>query len=266
MKYLIYLSIAIISITSCKTVKNKEVENSASNSGDKVRTEINTQKRDADLISMGFDFVAFGNEPFWILRIDFDKSIAELEIQGEKMNTFKIVGNKNNLIEEMHFEGNSESLMINAVEQTCFDNMSGEGFAYTINIDFKGNPYTGCGKYFAEDVNVGTIDMKLFEQWQLSEFNGKPLKLGQKPFIKLSSKERKINGFSSCNNFNGTYILEGNKLRFSKLALTRMFCPESIEVDFMQALNQVRSYFITDNTLVLLDSEQAELLKFIISS
>ena len=261
MKHLLYFIIILSSITACKTTQ-KQNSNSQTTTNNIEKTTNNTQKRDADLISLGFDFVAFGNEPFWTLRIDFDKSIAELETMGGKTNRFTIIGNKNNLVEELQFEGNSEALILNAKEEVCNDNMSGEGFAYSVNIDFKGNQYFGCGKYLAEDVGVGNVDLQLFSNWQLKDFNGKPIDIEQLPFISLNRKGNIINGFSSCNKFNGSFTLEANNIRFSRLALTRMMCEESIEVDFMMAMDQVRSYFIDGNYLVFLDSKQLEVLKF----
>lgn len=61
-----------------------------------------------------------------------------------------------------------------------------------------------------------------------------------------------INGTTDCNNFFGTYKLETNELTFGPLGATKMFCENSQENDFMNILQKVTEYSISeDNNLIL---------------
>jgi heat shock protein HslJ len=80
--------------------------------------------------------------------------------------------------------------------------------------------------------------------WQLTEIGGKPAEPvpadAQAPFLRLSTADRRASGYSSVNNFGGTYELSGASLRFSGLAMTRRAGPDNLmrqESVFSAALN-----------------------------
>ncbi|MEI7620594.1 MAG: META domain-containing protein [Candidatus Falkowbacteria bacterium] len=61
-----------------------------------------------------------------------------------------------------------------------------------------------------------------------------------------------INGKTDCNGFFGKYELIENKLSFSGMGSTMMFCEGSQEAIFTKSLGEVESYFIDkDNKLIL---------------
>lgn len=63
-----------------------------------------------------------------------------------------------------------------------------------------------------------------------------------------------ITGFSGCNSFFGTYVVDDKALEFGPLGATRKACPDDVmqrETSFMQALEAVSSYRINGNTLLL---------------
>lgn len=61
-----------------------------------------------------------------------------------------------------------------------------------------------------------------------------------------------INGTTDCNNFFGKYEISGNKLSFSALGSTLMFCEGSQENVFTKSLNEIESYFIDENNNLIL--------------
>ncbi|HEY9087561.1 MAG TPA: META domain-containing protein [Anaerolineaceae bacterium] len=63
-----------------------------------------------------------------------------------------------------------------------------------------------------------------------------------------------VSGTTDCNNFFGQYQLEGSHLTFGPLGMTRMFCPDSQETEFVQALGEVDQFLLDEATgqLVLL--------------
>ena len=79
------------------------------------------------------------------------------------------------------------------------------------------------------------------------------------------SYDGRVTGFSGCNIFNGTYTLEkGNRIRFSKMASTRMACPDLAfkESDFMQVFELADNYTLNGNTLMLNVGRRAPLAEF----
>ncbi len=63
-----------------------------------------------------------------------------------------------------------------------------------------------------------------------------------------------VSGTTDCNNFFGTYTMEGEQLNFGQLASTLMACEGSQETEFTQALSQVDRFLIDEGgtRLVLL--------------
>lgn len=99
-------------------------------------------------------------------------------------------------------------------------------------------------------------------EWQLVEVGGarvSSLAGEKKPYIMFNPAERKATGFAGCNNFFGSYELKGSLLKFGPIGATRMFCEGlsgEMEMRFIEALEQTRTWELRDGTLLLLkDSE-----------
>lgn len=69
-----------------------------------------------------------------------------------------------------------------------------------------------------------------------------------KPTISFNSSEGKMNGVSGCNNFNGKFSLDGNKVKIDDaMAMTRKMCPDMAgETAFIETLKKVNTYSVTD--------------------
>lgn len=77
-------------------------------------------------------------------------------------------------------------------------------------------------------------------------------------YIRFQERENDVKGFGGCNNFFGKYELNGNSLKLSKIGSTRMACPDMAEeTKFMQVLERVDSYRITDRILTLYQGKEA---------
>lgn len=73
-----------------------------------------------------------------------------------------------------------------------------------------------------------------------------------KTFLEFNDKTKKIAGFSGCNRFSGSYSLNGNVLKISGLATTRMLCQGEVnttEKTLLDALTSIDSVEILDDTL-----------------
>jgi len=98
-------------------------------------------------------------------------------------------------------------------------------------------------------------------EWRLIEVDGSPvspLPGKRQPFILFNAMKKQATGFAGCNNFFGSYELDGPALRFGPVGATRMFCegePGEVELKFMGALEKTRSWEISDNVLLLKNGE-----------
>ena len=63
-----------------------------------------------------------------------------------------------------------------------------------------------------------------------------------------------------CNQINGSYILEGDSIKFMPGMMTLMACPNSLEASYIVALEQVDNYKVED---FMLKVYQGELLKIV---
>ncbi len=63
----------------------------------------------------------------------------------------------------------------------------------------------------------------------------------------------KLTGSSGCNNFNGSFKVDGNALAIEPGAMTRMACPGNGESDFLNAVKQVNGMKTSGNKIKLLN-------------
>jgi copper homeostasis protein (lipoprotein) len=104
--------------------------------------------------------------------------------------------------------------------------------------------------------------------WKLVELNGKPVAPPatnrREAHLILKRDTKRVAGSGGCNSFGGSYeLLTGNQIQFSKIAATRMACPDmSIEGQFFKVLETADSYTITGETLQLNRARMAPLARF----
>jgi len=102
--------------------------------------------------------------------------------------------------------------------------------------------------------------------WKLTRLNSKPLSLSKskrREAYMILSSHGKIKGNSGCNNFNGAYELEENKLSLPKpMMMTRMFCNAGVEQEFMKALGSMSSYQIKGEYLEIYDKDGVNSARF----
>ena len=81
----------------------------------------------------------------------------------------------------------------------------------------------------------------------------------------LHSENQRVAGFSGCNNMMGSYVLEGDKLRFAQMAGTMMACVGTgmeLERKFLTVFPQVAHWEIRGETLSLRDADRKLLAIF----
>ncbi|TXD47207.1 META domain-containing protein [Polaribacter sp. IC073] len=103
-------------------------------------------------------------------------------------------------------------------------------------------------------------------KWILNSFEGENIQAnGQAIYFSLDSKTNRISGNSGCNTFMGTYKLEeNNSISFTKLALTRMMCPDIAinESKVISIFELADNFTITNGELALNKAKMAPLATF----
>ncbi|TXE07720.1 META domain-containing protein [Gelidibacter salicanalis] len=114
-------------------------------------------------------------------------------------------------------------------------------------------------------------DMSMVEntKWVISILEGEAVtskeQNGKEIHFTLNSETNSVTGFSGCNTFMGTYTLkEGNRISFSKMASTRMACPEGDfnEQQLLNIFETADNFTIVGNTLALNKARRAPLAIF----
>ena len=205
----------------------------------------------------GIDFTATGNEPGWVLDVDFDSVMYFKSINGDSIS-FPIPEAKENG-KEQTFEANTEAgtLKISITEEPCTDDMSGEAFTHTVSVVTDKQEFQGCGRYITHDV------MAYEGQWKLIHLDDQAFLLdkGQEtPMLNIQSGDHTVNGTTGCNRLNGTYEVAGDSIRFDEIITTKMACKGDTENQFLKALRKVNIYKVENEQLMLMDDEKTLLL------
>jgi len=91
--------------------------------------------------------------------------------------------------------------------------------------------------------------------WRADDIDGAEVVAGVKPTL-IFYAGQKVDGFSVCNRYFGTYRQTDDMLEIKPAGMTRMACPSAVmdqETRFLAALEAVRKARREDDTLMLLD-------------
>ncbi len=255
------ITILLFSCNISKSIRNANNSDSENKEVSPEGNKINTQSRDAQLIEMGVDFVAFGNNPSWILKIDFDKRIANLEQFGRKTVEFKLINKGDNNIEAAEYYSEYATLNIKIEETNCYDITTGEGFAYLLKGELDGEPLAGFGKYLADEIVTPSVNPIIFGKWNLTELGSTSIEgINGASIIFLASNT--LGGNTGCNNYFGTYNITNNEISLSNVGSTQMYCEKNIEKEFALAQKRVTNYIINKNILMLYNKDNKLEMQF----
>ncbi|SET21911.1 META domain-containing protein [Thalassotalea agarivorans] len=115
-----------------------------------------------------------------------------------------------------------------------------------------------------EDVSLGE-DALAGQEWQLVSLNEQPVAAAEKAIqLAFDKNSHRAHGFSGCNYYSGTYVLEQEAISFAGLASTRKACPdnETNENLYLQMLTQVKGFTVENDQLVLLADNDLVLARF----
>lgn len=143
-------------LVACNSTSNRQAAITKTDSATVDLKTVNNNKYDS--LSNAIDFKATGNEPFWLLEIDFDKFIHFKTLNGLDITTPVPEGVKAADANVTRYRAvtEQEELIIQIAKRECINDMSGKKSDYSVSVDVKNNSdkdyvkYKGCGEYLAD--------------------------------------------------------------------------------------------------------------------
>jgi heat shock protein HslJ len=158
-------------------------------------------------------YYASGNEPGWSMEIfegtiDFNGDYGALRI---KMPIIQDASNEGT--RELVASDNILKLEAKIENHNCTDTMSGEKFSHTVHVSIDGKLLKGCGQSLVRNV-----------EWVLEKIEDVVVTGKRVPSLTFGPEGR-IYGTTGCNNYNGSYSLEGETININhNIATTMMAC------------------------------------------
>lgn len=105
-------------------------------------------------------------------------------------------------------------------------------------------------------------------RWKLVELGGRKVEVlpdAPEPHLLLKAEKNAVSGSGGCNNLAGSYTIDGAALSFGPIAATRKMCVAGMEQEsaYLKALEQVRGWRVTGDSLDLLDEAGAVVARFV---
>jgi heat shock protein HslJ len=116
-------------------------------------------------------------------------------------------------------------------------------------------------RYRASSGGAGAATQLEGTAWQLTDYvgpDGKTLAVPEAVAATATFADGKVTGNGGCNQYTGSYTLDGDKLAISGVAATSMACPEvqmAVETAYFAALGKVATYAIAGGILELMTAE-----------
>ena len=113
--------------------------------------------------------------------------------------------------------------------------------------------------------NKKSADTLLHDIWVLESIDGQTYSRVENqslhPTIEIYLAEERFSGNTGCNNMNGKLTVDGNRISFSDIVTTKMFCVDVDETSFLSDLGKANNYKIEKMRLYLFEDEK-EILVF----
>ncbi len=106
--------------------------------------------------------------------------------------------------------------------------------------------------------------MAIHDIWVATHINGEEIAKTNAPTLEINTTEMRVFGFNGCNNYNGQIkSIKSNTIEFGAIATTRKMCADmTISDRYDKALNETASYKKDGLTLILLNTDGNEILRF----
>ncbi|MCB9307266.1 MAG: META domain-containing protein [Lewinellaceae bacterium] len=95
--------------------------------------------------------------------------------------------------------------------------------------------------------------IKFGKEWELVELNGEQLPAGVRIMIVFDEANKRYGGTASCNNYTGTFKLDGGLLKLSNPGVTKKACPDMTwEGKYLPILTKIDAWANMDGQLKLM--------------
>jgi heat shock protein HslJ len=191
------------------------------------------------------DFVARGNEPGWIVRMN-DASLT-FETMGGAPVTIAPAPAAETIDGVKIYKAtvDGQPFQVSVADELCVDTMSGMPHPATVSVESGGQHFQGCG---------GEPATLLHGEWTVSELDGKAVVAGSEVTLAFEAGGH-LSGAASCNRYFAEFTLTGESLTVSKPGATMMMCDQPLmdqEALFMAILEGTTRFGIgADGSLVL---------------
>jgi heat shock protein HslJ len=94
-------------------------------------------------------------------------------------------------------------------------------------------------------------------EWSLVALGGQPAPTGagdRPATLVFTPGTNRVGGFSGCNRAGGSYVIKGDSIRFSAMAMTRMACDQGMELEqrYAAMVDSARTWRRRADTLELM--------------
>ena len=212
--------------------------------------------------------ICFGNEPSWRLDIT-EKGKAQFSTPDSAAVEYLGAANTLAWRKESVWRGQAVvpgggELVAFLREGACSDGMSDTVHPYSVNVSLPGGRhYAGCCRVPTAQAVSGSLENAT---WLLTTLPGQSLPAAQdRNAVTVSFEAGRVHGFAGCNQFMGSYSLDGGRLVLGMLGGTMMACPEpamSVENRFLKSFAGALNVAVAGSTLSLAPANGGEALKF----
>jgi heat shock protein HslJ len=212
--------------------------------------------------------ICFGNEPSW--RLDLTEA-GKARFSTPDSPAVDYVGAASTLAwrKESVWRGRATApdggeLVAFLREGACSDGMSDTVHPYSVNVSLPGGRhYAGCCRVPGAPAVSGSPENAT---WTLTTLPGQALPAGRdRNAVTVRFESGRVHGFAGCNQFMGSYTLEGDKLAVGRLAGTMMACPEpamAVESRFLQTFSGVLKVAVSGDAMTLTPASGGGALQF----
>jgi len=248
-KHLILLILAVY-IVGCTAYKQNTQKHESGN--DEAVLKNYDGKR-----SVGIDFFASGNEPFWSLDMNSEDSTKIFILSDNYTVKYKtpapVLDTVSGTIKYVFGEG----VILTLKKEKCTDNMSGEIFSFSAAFSILSKTYSGCGKYIIASLNplLSQQTLRLNDLWALKKFRNREIKpesfKSGVPVLELHLNDGRFLGNAECNSVSGSIDVGDSYIVFSNFTLTRKLCDGDFEIKYVPDLKSIDSWSLDKMQLIL---------------
>jgi heat shock protein HslJ len=212
--------------------------------------------------------ICFGNEPSWRLDLT-EKGKAQFSTPDSAAVNYLAAPNTLAWRKESVWRGQAVvpdggELVAFLREGACSDGMSDAVHPYSVNVSLPdGRHLAGCCRVPEAPLATASLEQTT---WLLTALPGQPLAAVQGAnAVTVSFEAGRVQGFSGCNQFMGSYALNGGRLALGPVGGTMMACPEpvmGVENRFLKAFSGTLQIAVAGDRMTLTPADGGEALQF----